>query len=66
MSEDDKKRLARGNAYRMAFWLIIRRLNIYDFKDALDMLMMCCSVEGIDTENVSKIVEETTENYLRK
>lgn len=64
--ESEKKRLARGNAYRMAFWLIIRRLNISDFKDVLDMLILSCSVEEIDAEETRKIIEETTENYFRK
>lgn len=66
MSEFEEKRLARGNAYRMAFMYVIRRLNIIDFKDVLDVLLMACSVEEITLDDSKKIIEETLENYLKK
>ena len=59
-------RMKRGNAYRMAFWMLIKKMCILDLQEALTILAMSCEVEELSTDETQKILDETVVNYLEK
>ena len=59
-------RIKRGNVYRLAFWILIRKFSVIEFKEALDILRQACSNEDLDVEEFKFILNETIDSYLRR
>lgn len=57
---------SRGNVYRMALWIVLRRLSVVDFEDVMDILLVACSIEELAVDEIDFIIDETTDAYLTR
>ena len=57
---------SRGNVYRMALWIFLRRLSVTDFKEVMDILKFECSVEELAEDETEFIMNETVDAYLTR
>ena len=56
----------KGRIYRKAFWLLVKRLCLVDFIDALNMLKKICDDEEIYACDTQEIIDETLNEYLKE
>lgn len=56
----------RGRVYRKAFWLLVKKLCLIDFIEALDVLRECCEKEELYTSDTQDIINETVNKYLER
>lgn len=66
MSDLEEFKRNRADAYRFAFWCLIRKFHINDFSDVLDELSSCCEICDLDELQTKKILEETINTYLKQ
>ena len=66
MNEYEEYLKKRGDSYRLAFWCLVRKLCIGDFSFTLDELAICCKVCEMNEEQTRKILDETTDAYLKQ
>lgn len=62
----DEFKVARGNAYRMAFWMLIKKMHILDLQEALTILAMSCEVEELSVDETQKILDESVVKYMER
>lgn len=56
----------KGRIYRNAFWLLVKRLCLVDFIDALNLLRKCCDDEKVYSCDTQEIINETLNEYLKE
>ena len=66
MSELEEFKRNRADAYRLAFWCLLRKFHMNELSDILDELASCCKICDLDTEQTEKILEETIDSFLKQ